>query len=43
MDFAKQEIQAVESVATKLYEAVIELDELELATIGGGSGAVSLG
>jgi hypothetical protein len=43
MDFTKQEMQAIESAASKNDDFLLELNELELAHVGGGSGAVSLG
>ena len=43
MEFDKEEIQAVACAAIEGSEGVLELNDLELATVGGGTGAVSLG
>ena len=44
MEFAKQEMQAVVYAAHEGSEGgLLELNDLELATVGGGTGAVSLG
>ena len=44
MDIAKVEIAAVESVANAVGNLeIVELNELQLALIGGGTGDVSLG
>jgi hypothetical protein len=44
MEIAKVEIAALEKVAGVVLEAdVVELNELQLAMIGGGTGEVSLG
>ena len=43
MEFAKVEISAVRDIANKVDELVVELNELELATIGGGTGDIHFG
>jgi hypothetical protein len=43
MEFARLEISAVRDVASKNEEAVVELNDLELTLIGGGTGDVQLG
>jgi len=43
MDFAKPEMSAVREVSEKANEVVVELNELELEMIGGGTGDVHLG
>jgi hypothetical protein len=43
MEFAKTEMLAVREVSEKANEAVVELSELELVMIGGGTGDVHLG
>jgi hypothetical protein len=43
MEFAKSEITAVREVAKSADGALIELTELELVRVGGGTGDVQLG
>ena len=44
MEIAKVEIAAIEKVAGAVVEVdMVELNELQLALIGGGTGEVSLG
>jgi hypothetical protein len=43
MEFAKLEMSAVREVSEKANEVVVELSELELVMIGGGTGDVHLG
>jgi hypothetical protein len=43
VEIGKQELQAIESAVNASNDVVVELNDLELAVIGGGSGAVSLG
>jgi hypothetical protein len=43
MEFAKPETLAVREVLEKFNEVVVELNELELVMIGGGTGDVHLG
>ena len=41
MDFNKVEIDALKETADKQITVVVELTELQLALVGGGSGEVS--
>jgi len=43
MEFAKTEITAVREAAEGTTEIVVELTELELVMVGGGTGDVHLG
>lgn len=43
MEFAKAEIAALEQIDQRDKEKLCDLNELELALVGGGTGAVSLG
>ena len=43
MEMTKVEISAVRDVASKVEDAVIELNELELLMVGGGTGDIHLG
>ena len=43
MEFAKPEISAVRQVSENANEVVVELSELELVMIGGGTGDVHFG
>ena len=43
MEFAKAEIAALEEISHRDAEKLCDLTELELALVGGGTGAVSLG
>ena len=43
MEFAKMELTAVGEAANTAKEVVIELSELELVLVGGGTGDVHLG
>lgn len=43
MEFAKVEINAVRDATTKVEEAVLELTDLELVLVGGGTGDIHFG
>jgi hypothetical protein len=43
MEFTKTEIAAVRNVAVDIKDDVIELNELELLLVGGGTGDVVFG
>lgn len=43
MEFAKVEISAVREATAKVEEIVVELVELELALVGGGTGDIHFG
>lgn len=43
MEFAKVEISAVRETASQVEELVVQLSELELALIGGGTGDIHFG
>ena len=43
MEFAKVEISAVRETANQVDELVVELSELDLALIGGGTGDIHFG
>lgn len=43
MEFANIEISAVQEITNKVDELVVELSELELALIGGGTGDIHFG
>jgi hypothetical protein len=43
MEFAKMEFTAVREAAEKTNQVVVELTELELVMVGGGTGDVHLG
>ena len=43
MDFAKIELNAVREVTEQIEERIIELNELELVLVGGGTGDVQFG
>ena len=43
MEFAKNEIAAVREAADNVVDQLVELSELELVMVGGGTGDVQLG
>ena len=43
MELAKTEISAAREIANKVDELVVELSELELTMIGGGTGDIHFG
>ena len=41
MDFAKKEVEAVEQTAVQVENDFLELNEMQLSLIGGGTGEIT--